>query len=38
LEQISFDTTPARVDLIIDKSKNKPQMQEFQTSSLLKGA
>ncbi len=29
LEQITFDKTPVRVELIIDKSKNKPQMQEF---------
>jgi hypothetical protein len=29
LEQISFQEAATRVELIIDKSKNKPQMQEF---------
>lgn len=29
LEQIPFGESPSRVELIIDKSKNKPQIQEF---------
>ncbi len=29
LEQIPFGEPPGRVELIIDKSKNKPQIQEF---------